>query len=52
MTWESNNYRYQDNITYHSTEWALLVETGWITVSVDDHGFATMCRPLHRKMRQ
>jgi hypothetical protein len=31
-------------VRYHSAEWAVLVETGWYTVSVDDNGVATMGR--------
>lgn len=27
---------------YHSTEWEVLVCTGWVTYEVDEHGIATM----------
>ena len=29
-------------VIYHSTEWEVLVETGWITQTVDDNGIAIM----------
>lgn len=28
-------------VRYHSYEWSILVETGWVTMTVDD-GIATM----------
>lgn len=29
-------------VTYHSYEWACLVNSGWITMYVDDKNIATM----------
>lgn len=35
-------------VRYHSHEWMLLVETGWITMFVDNHRMARMIRESGR----
>lgn len=31
-------------VVYHSHEWEILVETGWITISVNARGIARMVK--------
>ncbi len=33
-------------VIYHSVEWELLVETGWVTMWVDEHGYARMIKEM------
>lgn len=33
---------------YHSPEWQVLVETGWITASVEDHVAVMLPKPERR----
>lgn len=34
------------HVVYHSHEWDILVETGWITWTVDDNRIACMVRGI------
>ena len=38
-------------VRYHSHEWEVLVETGWLTATVDDNGIAHMVRADYKGKR-
>jgi hypothetical protein len=44
MTYTNGSWFIDDMVVYDSIEWARMVNNGWITVSVDGHGIATMAR--------
>ena len=34
-------------VKYHTSEWMLLVETGWITMTISPNGIAYMLKQEH-----